>query len=75
MNKRPLIKGDDGRTRLFKAGPLTLLEGYNFSYKRLITGLELEIPVNQQMNVKGDLTIEAGATLNIPSGSEVSVGA
>lgn len=69
---RPLVK-IDGRETLYKSNPTRLLEGYNFSYKKIVSGLDLEIPVNQQMNVRGDFTVFAGGNITVPSGAELSV--
>lgn len=73
MNIRPLVK-IDGRETLYLSNPLRLLEGYNFSYKRIISGIDLAIPINQQMFVSGIVSIEAGGNIDVPAGAEVVVG-
>lgn len=56
MERRPLVylEGD--------IGPLpigdTILVPRNFSYKRIANTISIMIPENQQMLLKGDITIE-----------------
>lgn len=62
MERRPLVYlGGD-------IGPLpsgdTIAVPRNFSYKKIVTAVSILVPENQQMLLKGDITIEGDLILD-----------
>lgn len=56
MEVRPVVL-KNGKLELLQSGD-TLTVSFNFSFKKIVTGLTLVIPVNQQMSVIDGIEIE-----------------
>jgi hypothetical protein len=56
MEVRPVVL-KNGKLELLQSGD-TLTASFNFSFKKIVTGLTLTIPVNQQMSVIDGIEIE-----------------
>lgn len=56
MEVRPVVL-KNGKLELLQSGD-TLTASFNFSFSKIVTGLTLVIPVNQQMSVIDGIEIE-----------------
>lgn len=62
MEVRPVVL-KNGKLELLQSGD-SLTVTPNFSFKKIISGEMVIIPTNQQMILKGDITIEGDLMIN-----------